>query len=57
MGFIFSKIYKVFFSKKLELCILGLENCGKTTFVNQLMGDAKTLIQTQKIRNVKNVRN
>lgn len=42
MGFIFSK----FFSKKLELCILGLEGSGKTTFVNQLMGDMKKTVPT-----------
>jgi GTPase SAR1 family protein len=42
MGFIFSK----FFSKKLELCILGLEGCGKTTFVNQLTGEVKKTAPT-----------
>ena len=42
MGFLFSK----FFKKKLELCLLGLENSGKTTFVNQLMGENKKTIPT-----------
>lgn len=40
MGFIFSSIYYKFFSKKLEICLLGLEFCGKTTFVNNLLGEA-----------------
>jgi ADP-ribosylation factor-like protein 8 len=42
MGFILSKL----FSKKLEMCILGLEGCGKTTFVNQLMGENKKTVPT-----------
>ena len=42
MGFIFTK----FFSKKLELCILGLEDSGKTTFVKQLMGEVKKTAPT-----------
>ena len=42
MGFIYSKL----FSKKLELCILGLEGSGKTTFVNQLMGESKRTVPT-----------
>ncbi len=46
MGFIFSKIYQLFFAKRLELCILGLENCGKTTFVNQLMGENRKTTPT-----------
>jgi len=46
MGFVFSKLYQLFFSKKIELCILGLENCGKTTFVNQLMGEPKRTTPT-----------
>ena len=40
MGFIFSSIYYKFFSKKIEICLLGLEFCGKTTFVNNLLGEA-----------------
>lgn len=37
MGKYFSKVLEKFFSKKLELCLLGLENSGKTTFVNTLL--------------------
>ena len=40
MGFIISSIYNKFFSKKLEICLLGLEFCGKTTFVNNLLGES-----------------
>lgn len=32
----FSWLKKLFFSKELELSILGLQNAGKTTFVNVL---------------------
>jgi len=39
MGFIFSSLWNKFFSKKLEICLLGLEFCGKTTFVNNLLGE------------------
>lgn len=46
MGFLFSKLYQLLFSKKLEICILGLENCGKTTFVNQIMGESKKTTPT-----------
>lgn len=42
MGFVWSKL----FTKKLELCILGLEGSGKTTFVNQLMGENKKTVPT-----------
>jgi ADP-ribosylation factor-like protein 8 len=55
MGFIFSKIYEKFFSKKLELCLLGLENTGKTTFVDTLMGKPKKSMPTIGL-NVKNVK-
>jgi ADP-ribosylation factor-like protein 8 len=41
MGYVLSTIYAKFFTKKLELCLLGLENCGKTTFVDSLMGKSK----------------
>jgi GTPase SAR1 family protein len=46
MGFLFSKVYEKFFTKKLELCILGLESCGKTTFVDMLLGKPKKSIPT-----------
>jgi hypothetical protein len=55
MGFIFSKVYEKFFTKKLEMCILGLESCGKTTFVDTLMGKPKKAIPTIGL-NVKNVK-
>lgn len=54
MGFMFSKIYQKLFTKKLELCLLGLENCGKTTFVDTLMGKPKKSVPTIGL-NVKNV--
>ena len=38
MGAVFNKIYEYLFNKKLEICLIGLENTGKTTFVNVLMG-------------------
>ncbi len=55
MGFIFSKIYEKFFTKKLELCLLGLENTGKTTFVDTLMDKPKKSMPTIGL-NVKNVK-
>lgn len=55
MGFIFSKIYEKFFTKKLELCLLGLENTGKTTFVDTLLGKPKKSMPTIGL-NVKNVK-
>lgn len=42
MGFIYSRL----FSKKLEICILGLEGSGKTTFVKQLMGENLKTVPT-----------
>ena len=30
--------YKVFIYKKLEMCLIGLENTGKTTFINNING-------------------
>jgi len=36
MGVIFSSIRDKFFSKKLEMVLVGLENSGKTTFCNYL---------------------
>ena len=55
MGFIFSKLYQKLFSKKLELCLLGLENTGKTTFVDALMGKPKKNLPTIGL-NVKHVK-
>lgn len=55
MGFIFSKIYQKFFTKKLELCLLGLENTGKTTFVDTLMDKPRKPMPTIGL-NVKHVK-
>jgi len=55
MGGVFTKIYEKLFTKKLELCLLGLENTGKTTFVDTLMGKPKKSMPTIGL-NVKNVK-
>ena len=55
MGGLFSKIYEKLFTKKLELCLLGLENTGKTTFVDTLMGKPKKSMPTNGL-NVKHVK-
>ena len=55
MGFVISKIYDKFFTKKLELCLLGLENTGKTTFVDTMMGKPKKSLPTIGL-NVKQVK-
>lgn len=36
MGKVFSTIRQFFFTKRLEIVLVGLENSGKTTFCNQL---------------------
>ncbi len=36
MGGIFNKMLDLFYSKKMEIVLLGLENSGKTTLLNQL---------------------
>jgi ADP-ribosylation factor-like protein 8 len=55
MGGLLSALYQKLFSKKLELCILGLENVGKTTFVNTLMDKPKKTLPTIGL-NVKDVK-
>ncbi len=55
MGSMFTKLYDKLFSKKLELCLLGLENTGKTTFVDTLMDKPKKAMPTIGL-NVKNVK-
>ena len=55
MGGLFSKLYEYLFSKKLEICLIGLENTGKTTFVNVLMGVHKQNLPTIGL-NVKQVK-
>ena len=46
MGYYFSKLLEKLFQTKLEICLLGLENTGKTTFVDSLMGVHKQNIPT-----------
>jgi Arf/Sar family protein len=46
MGTLYSLFLEKFFTKKLELCLLGLENTGKTTFVDTLMGKPKKSMPT-----------
>jgi len=55
MGALLSSLYQKLFSKKLELCLLGLENVGKTTFVNTLMDKPKKTLPTIGL-NVKDVK-
>ena len=55
MGGLFTKLYEYLFNKKLEICLIGLENTGKTTFVNTLMGIHKQNIPTIGL-NVKHVK-
>ena len=55
MGSIFSNLLEYLFSKKLEICLLGLENTGKTTFVDTLMGIHKQNLPTIGL-NVKQVK-
>lgn len=54
MGYLFSKLVEKLFKTKLEICLLGLENTGKTTFVDCLMGVHKQNIPTVGL-NVKTV--
>ena len=47
MGGLFTKLREMLFSKKLELVLVGLENCGKTTFANHLAyGEPKKTLPT-----------
>ena len=55
MGGLFTKLYEYLFNKKLEVCLIGLENTGKTTFVNILMGVHKQNLPTIGL-NVKKVK-
>ena len=38
----FQKLYDYLFTKKLEICLIGLENTGKTLFCKYFNGDSKT---------------
>lgn len=55
MGGILQKLLETLFSKKLEICLLGLENTGKTTFVDCIMGVHKQNMPTIGL-NVKQVK-
>ena len=46
MGGLFTKLYEYLFNKKLEVCLIGLENTGKTTFVNILISINKQNLKT-----------
>jgi Arf/Sar family protein len=54
MGNIVAKLKELFSSKKLEVILIGLENSGKTTLVNQLhLGESSQTAPTIGL-NVKN---
>ena len=55
MGSFLGKIMEALFNTKLEICLLGLENTGKTTFVDSLMGIHKETLPTIGL-NVKHVK-
>ena len=55
MGGMLLRFYEYLFNKKLEICLIGLENSGKTTFVNVLMGVNKQTLPTIGL-NVKQVK-
>jgi GTPase SAR1 family protein len=47
MGGVFTKIKDWFFIKKMELVVVGLEHCGKTTFANHIAyGEPKRTLPT-----------
>eukprot|EP00826_Nyctotherus_ovalis_P008335 TRINITY_DN12155_c0_g2_i1.p1 TRINITY_DN12155_c0_g2~~TRINITY_DN12155_c0_g2_i1.p1 ORF type:complete len:109 (+),score=21.58 TRINITY_DN12155_c0_g2_i1:171-497(+) len=47
MGGLFTKLKELLFNKKLELVLVGLENCGKSTFANHLTyGEPKKTLPT-----------
>ncbi|CAK62720.1 unnamed protein product (macronuclear) [Paramecium tetraurelia] len=47
MGNLFEKLKNFFSTQKLEVCMVGLENVGKTTMLNQLsMGDPSFTVPT-----------
>ena len=55
MGSYLSSLLNYLFAKKLEVCLLGLENTGKTTFVDSIMGVHKQNLPTIGL-NVKQVK-
>ena len=47
MGGLLTKLKELLFNKKLELVLVGLENCGKSTFANHLTyGEPKKTLPT-----------
>ena len=47
MGVVLAKLKELLFTKKLELVLVGLENCGKSTFANHLAyGEPKKALPT-----------
>ena len=55
MGSYITSLLNILFAKKLEICLLGLENTGKTTFVDSIMGVHKQNLPTIGL-NVKQVK-
>ena len=47
MGTLLAKLKSILFGRKLEIAVVGLENVGKSTFVNQLAhGESITTLPT-----------
>ena len=47
MGILFSKLRDLLFSRNMEIALVGIENCGKTTFANQMaFGEPKKTYPT-----------
>ncbi len=47
MGNLLERLKNLFSNTKLEVCMVGLENVGKTTMLNQLsMGDPSFTVPT-----------
>ena len=56
MGSLFDKLKSLFSTSQIEVCMVGLENSGKTTLLNQLsLGDPKFTVPTVGL-NVKTVK-
>lgn len=56
MGALIEKLKNFFSTSKIEVCMVGLENSGKTTLLNQLsLGDASFTVPTVGL-NVKTVK-
>ena len=56
MGNLFEKLKNFFSTSKIEVCMVGLENAGKTTLLNQLsLGDPSFTVPTVGL-NVKTVK-